>query len=130
MHPHTVVARGEGQHRLVEALEIRDPLLVPVPVPTLLISGTVAAGKSTVAAELNDTLAALKTGKPQKQHAPADKATSHECRFARSATALLSRGCGSELPTREDCSSSSGAQPVIHLLAGLREGECALPSAE
>jgi adenylylsulfate kinase len=35
-------------------------LLVPVPVPTLLISGTVAAGKSTVAAELNDTLAALK----------------------------------------------------------------------
>jgi hypothetical protein len=60
MHPHTVVARGEGQHRLVEALEIRDPLLVPVPVPTLLISGTVAAGKSTVAAELNDTLAALK----------------------------------------------------------------------
>ena len=33
---------------------------MPVPVPTLLISGTVAAGKSTVAAELNDTLAALK----------------------------------------------------------------------
>ena len=44
--------------------------------------------------------------------------------------ATASRGCGSELPTREDCSSSSGAQPVIHLLAGLREGECALPSAE
>lgn len=33
---------------------------MPVPVPTLLISGTVAAGKSTVAAEISDTLAALK----------------------------------------------------------------------
>jgi predicted kinase len=38
---------------------MRDPLLVAVPVPTLLISGTVAAGKSTIAAEINDTLAAL-----------------------------------------------------------------------
>src|ERR1700722_3307686 len=60
MHPPGIVPRRDGEHRPVETLEIRDSLPVPVPVPTLLISGTVAAGKSTVTAELNDTLAALK----------------------------------------------------------------------